>query len=117
MQAFARDGRPNFECVVIGAGNDAIAAKLQTSDDVIVVCFKNFWISNWARAPIHFDDVLSHVRRFPWRRHWWHGADAATFRPISRRFYTYATLFALLFPQQIVVAQETPTATRLCCAQ
>lgn len=83
MQAFARDGRPYFQCIVIGTGNDAIAAELQTSDDVIVVRFENFRITNGSRTPIRFDDVLPHVGRLPQRRHRRHCADSATFRSIG----------------------------------
>lgn len=117
VQTFTGDGRPYFQCVVIGTGDDAIAAELQARDDVVVVRFENFRITNWSRAPIHFDDVLSHVGRLPWRRHRRHGANATTFRSIGGRFDADAALFTLLLPQQIVVAQETPTAACLRGAQ
>lgn len=66
-KALPCDGGPNFERIVVGSGHDTIAAKLKARDDMIVMTLQHLRRSDWSRAPIHFDDVLAHVGRFPGR--------------------------------------------------
>lgn len=37
------NGRPDFQRVVIGAADDAVAAELEAGDHVVVVTFQHLW--------------------------------------------------------------------------
>ena len=62
---------PYLERVVIAPANDAIAPKLETCDDVIVVSLERLGVFQRPSAPIHLDLMLPHVGAFPFGRHEW----------------------------------------------
>ena len=52
---------PDFERIVVRTRNDAIAAKLKASDNVVVMTFQHSWLRNRPYSPIQLDISMAHV--------------------------------------------------------
>lgn len=116
-ETLARAGRPDLERVVVRTGHDAVVAELEACDHVVIVALEHFDGLDVAHAPVHLNVVLSHVAGLPRgvvEAVQVAGLAQVALNSIGRLSKVLQTGLAALFtPQQVVLAQDTPTPTSL----